>query len=397
LGLVTPAGLGIDANVSRVWSGQSTASASEQLADLPVKFSCRVDDVDITGYLGRRLSLRLDRVSQLAIIAAREAIADADLDPREWDSTRVGVVMGTSLGAWNSVERAHEIFRSEGPDMVSPVLMTMAPASMMAGHISIDCRALGPSQVICTGCASSNSAIGYARAMLAAGECDIAIVGGSEAAMTPTAMAGLFKAGALSTRNDDPASASRPFDVDRDGFVAGEGAAVLILERVTYAVARGARVRARIQGYGSSADGFHVSAPDPNGAGAERAVRAALANADLCPSDIQHVSAHGTSTPLNDRIESAMIRRVFPDGPAVCSTKGVIGHLMGAAGAVDAIYTVLAIERGSVPPTANLVSVDPDVEIDVVAKEARPLQVRAAVSTAFGFGGQNTAIVIVSA
>ncbi len=397
LGLVTPAGIGVDANVERVWSGESTAARSEELAGLPVDFSCRVPDFDAAALLGRRAALRMDRVSHLGVVAARQAVADAGLDPAGWDGARVAVVIGTSFGGSASFEREHDTFVRGGASVVSPQLMVMAPVNMTAGYIAMDCRALGPNQVVSTACASGTTALGYGRMLLESGACDVVLAGGAEAALTRTGIASLHKMGALSRRGDDPSAASRPFDADRDGFVAGEGAGVLVLERMADAKARRARIRARISGFGASADGHHPSAPHPEGAGAERAVRAALADACLGPGDVDHVNAHGTSTPMNDVTESRVIRRVFGEHPAVTSTKGVIGHLIGAAGAVEAAYTVLAVERGSVPPTANLGSVDPRVEADVVAKEPRRMAIGAAVSNSFGFGGQNAVVVVTAA
>ncbi|MEU7163414.1 beta-ketoacyl-[acyl-carrier-protein] synthase family protein [Streptomyces morookaense] len=397
LGLVTPAGTGVEANVACVWSGTSTAGRAPGFAGLPVDFACSVRDFDAGALLGRRTALRMDRVSQLGVVAARQAVADAGLDPTTWEGARVAVVMGTSFGGAASLEREHRTFLEDGADLVSPMLMVTAPVNMTAGFIAMDCKALGPNQVVSTACASGTTAVGLGRQLLESGMCDVVLAGGSEAALTGTGLASLHKMGALSRRTDDPATASRPFDADRDGFVAGEGAGVLVLERMEDAEARGARVRARISGFGASADGHHVSAPDPTGGGAERAVRAALADASLAPADVDHINAHGTSTPLNDVTESRMIRRVFGEAPAVTSTKGSIGHLIGAAGAVEAAYTVLAVERGEIPPTANLTSRDPDIAIDVVAGEARRADLRAAVSNSFGFGGQNAVIVVTAA
>lgn len=397
LGLVTPAGIGVEANLARVWNGRSTASRSPELTGLPVDFSCRADDFDPAAELGRRSMLRMDRVSQLGVTAARQAVADAGLDPGAWDGARVAVVIGTSFGGSASFEREHETYLSSGPTVVSPQLMVTAPVNMTAGHIAMDCQALGPNQVVSTACASGTTAIGLGRMLLEAGVCDVVLAGGSEAALTRTGMASLHKMGALSRRTEKPEAASRPFDADRDGFVAGEGAGVLVLERVADARARGARIRARISGFGASADGFHASAPHPTGDGAERAMRAALADACLDPAEVAHINAHGTSTPKNDVTEAAVIRRVIGDHPLVTSTKGVVGHLIGAAGAVEAAYTVLAVERGSVPPTANLETVDAQVELDVVAGRPHTATIGAALSNSFGFGGQNAVVAVTRA
>ncbi|WP_067502104.1 beta-ketoacyl synthase [Actinoplanes sp. TFC3] len=394
LGLVTPAGIGVAANWERISSGRSTASPDDNLTGLGVDFSCRVPGFDAGALLGRRNAWRLDRVAHLAIVAAREAVADAGLDPATWDGARVGVVVGSSFGGSATYEREQARLAEDGPDMISPLLMVMAPVNMTAGYLAIDQHALGPNLVVSTACAAGTSAIGTARHLLAAGMCDVVIAGGSESTITRTTMASLHRMGALSTRRDSPETASRPFDADRDGFVAGEGAGMLILERAADAQARQARVYAHVSGYGASADGHHPSSPHPEGDGAERAIRAALADAGVEPGDIGHVNAHGTATAMNDVTEARVIRRVLGDHPAVTSTKGVIGHLIGAAGAVEAAYTVLAVHHGSIPPTANLSSLDPEIELDVVAKDARPATLRAALSNSFGFGGQNAAVVV---
>ncbi|MFG3553435.1 beta-ketoacyl-[acyl-carrier-protein] synthase family protein [Micromonospora sp. NPDC047557] len=394
LGLVTPAGIGVEANWETICAGESVARIDESLAGNPVDFVCRVPDFDAAALLGGRKAARLDRVNQLALVAARQALVDAGFDPTDWDGTRVGVVIGNSFGGCATYEKEHAAFLEQGPQIVSPTLMVTAPVNMSAGYIAIECQATGPNFVVSTACASGATAIGLARQLLESRMCDIVIAGGTESFLTRTTLASLTNMGAMSRRRDDPAAASRPFDVDRDGFVAGEGAAILVLERAADARARGARIRANISGYGSSADGFHASRPDPQGGGAERALRAALADALVEPEEVAHVNAHGTSTPLNDVTESRLIRRVLGDRPAVTSTKGVIGHLIGAAGAAEAAYAVLAVQHGLVPPTANLTSQDPQIEVDVVAKAPRGLAVDVAVSNSFGFGGQNAVLVV---
>lgn len=394
LGLVTPAGIGVPENWELICSGRSTATRAPALAGLPVDFCCQVPDFDGTARLGRKLAWRLDRVSQLALVAGRQAVADAGLDPASWDGTRVGILLGSSFGGAATYEREHETCLTDGPAAVSPLLMVMAPVNMSAGYLAIDLGAGGPNMVVSTACAAGSTAIGLGRQLLQAGLCDVVLAGGTESTSTRTTMASLHRMGALSTRTDDPATASRPFDAERDGFVAGEGAGVLVLEREDDAAARGARARARIAGFGASADAHHASSPHPQGLGAERAVRAALADARLAPEEVDHVNAHGTSTPLNDVTESRMIRRVLGPRPAVTSAKGAIGHLIGAAGAVEAAYTVLAVEHQVVPPTAGLSAVDPDIEVDVVMKDARPMAVDVALSHSFGFGGQNAVLAV---
>ncbi|MGH8908089.1 MAG: beta-ketoacyl-[acyl-carrier-protein] synthase family protein [Egibacteraceae bacterium] len=394
LGLVTPAGIGVPENWERVCSGESTASTDPALRGIAVDFSCRVPGFDAATLLDRKAARRLDRFVQLAVVAAREAIADSGLDPDTWDGARVGVVLGCGMGGTHTWETQHRRLMEHGPGRVSAMLIPMLAPNMVAGQLAIEFGATGPNLVTATACASGATAIGVARDLLRSRACDVVLTGGTESAATPLSIAGFAQMGALSGRCDDPAAASRPFDVDRDGFVAAEAAGVLVLERVEDARARGARAHALLIGCGASADGYHATAPDPEGAGAERAIRAALADAGVGPSEIQHVNAHGTSTPLNDAAEAKVLRRVLGDGAAVTSTKGVTGHALGAAGAIEAAYTALAIEHGVIPPTANLDSQDPEITLDVVAKSPREQRLEVAMSDSFGFGGQNAVLVM---
>ncbi|NYI04903.1 beta-ketoacyl-[acyl-carrier-protein] synthase family protein [Allostreptomyces psammosilenae] len=397
LGAVSAAGIGTEENWRGVRSGRSAVATDPELAGLPVDISCRVPEYDVDGLIGWQEARRIDRTTQLAIVAAHEALADAGLDPKTWDGARVGVVMGTSNGGAGTMEREYVTFVKEGHEWVSPLVGVTAPMNMLAGYLAIHLGAFGPNLVTATACASGPTALGTARMLLRSGACDVVVAGGAEAPLTQMSMSALHQMGALSKRTDDPAAACRPFDAGRDGMVAAEGAGVLILERAEDARARGARRRARLAGYGASADGYHLSAPDPSGAGAERAIRMALADADLAPGDIDHVNAHGSSTPLNDLTEGRVIGRVYGDRVAVTSTKGVVGHALGAAGALESVYTVLALEHGEVPPTANLEQQDKEIEVDVVAGAARPVPIRAASTHSFGFGGQNAVIVFDSA
>ncbi|WP_211288983.1 beta-ketoacyl-[acyl-carrier-protein] synthase family protein [Actinophytocola xinjiangensis] len=396
LGLVTPAGIGLDANRDRVWSGESCATPDESLRGCPVEFSCRVPGFDADVLIGGFAARGLDRFTQLAVVAARQAVADAGLDPAHWDGPRVGVVLGNSLGGVASIEASHSALLDGGPRKVSPLLVPRYMANMVAAQVALDLGAKGPSQVTATACASGATAIGVARDLLRHDVCDVVIAGGAEAALTPLAISGLARMGALS-RAGDPAGASRPFDVDRDGFVPGEGAGVLVLERPADALARGARAHAMVDGYGAATDAHHPTAPAPGGEGLEQALRAALADAGLDGAAVDHVNAHGTSTPIGDVIEGRVLRRVLGDRALVTSTKGVTGHPLAAAGAVEAAYTALAIEHGSVPPTANLTRLEPGIDLDVVHGTARPAALRVAVSTSMGFGGHNAALVLTAA
>jgi 3-oxoacyl-[acyl-carrier-protein] synthase II len=397
LGLVSPAGIGVVENWTRICSGVSTAARDPALAGLPVDFSCRVPGFDADALLGRRLAWRLDRIAHFAIVAAREALADAGLADPNWDDTRVGVVLGSGIGGVGTWEEQHHKMLRDGPRQVSALLIPSLAVNMVAGYVAMDCGARGPNLVTSTACASGTTAIGMARELLRSGVCDVVLTGGAEACVIPSIVTGFSQMGALSKRTDDPAAASRPFDALRDGFVAAEAAGVLVLERPEHAAARGARVRAFISGYGATADAYHATAPDPEGVSVERAMRTALHDAGIAPEAVAHINAHGTSTPLNDVIEAKVIHRVFGDAPAVSSTKGVTGHALGAAGAIEAAYTVLAVANSTVPPTANLDGQDPDVPVDVVAKEPRALRIPAAMSNSFGFGGQNAVLVVTAA
>lgn len=394
LGLATPAGLGVEASWNGVLSGVSAAADDPNLTGVEVHISCKVPGFDAATLLGRKAARRLDRFTQLGLWAAREAIADSGLDPETWDAARVGVVIGCGMGGAQTWEDQHRRLVEQGPDKVSAMLIPMLVPNMVAGQIGMDFNAMGPNLVTATACSSGATAIGTARDLLRSGTADIVIAGGTEAGVTPLSIAGFAQMGALSTRQDDPSAASRPFDVARDGFVAAEAAGIVVLERAADASARGARSRAALAGYGASADAFHVTAPDPEGRGAELAIRTALRDADLAPQDIDHVNAHGTSTPLNDVSEARTIRRVLGDHVAVTSTKGVTGHSLGAAGAIEAGFAALTLENGLIPPTANLESLDPEIDVDVVAKAPREMTVNAVLSNSFAFGGQNAVLIL---
>ncbi|MFD7565404.1 beta-ketoacyl-[acyl-carrier-protein] synthase family protein [Streptomyces tendae] len=396
LGLVTAAGLGVDATWEGVLRGRSAGAKDERLAGLPVDIACAVPGLQPARHVDRRSVLIHDRFVQLAIVAAREAVADAGLDPLTWDGARVGVVVGCGLGGVTTWETQHRRLLERGPEAVSALLVPMLVPNMAAGHLAMDLRALGPNLVTATACASGGTALGTAARLLRDGTCDIVVAGGTEAGVSPLMVTGFAQMGALSRRVDDPAAASRPFDADRDGFVIGEGSGMLVLERAADAEARGATVRARLVGHGASADAHHVTAPDPEGAGALRAMEAALAQAGVTGRDIDHVNAHGTSTPLNDAVEAAVLGRLVGDRATVTSAKGVLGHTLGAAGAIEAALTVLSIERSTVPPTANLRRRDPAVDLDVVADAPREQKVELAMSNSFGFGGQNAVLVFAS-
>ncbi|HSK89896.1 MAG TPA: beta-ketoacyl-ACP synthase II [Euzebyales bacterium] len=398
IGLVTPAGIGVDRAWQGVLSGRSTGAKDPNLAGIPIDISCRVADFDGNELLGRKAARRLDRFVQLGLVAAREAVADSGLDPDTWDGARVGAVIGCGMGGAATWEAQHTTLMERGPERVSPMLIPMLIPNMVAGHIAIEFHANGPNLVTATACTSGATAIGVARDLLRTGACDVVITGGTEAGLTPLSIAAFGQMHALSGRVDDPAAASRPFDVDRDGFVAAEAAGVLVIERAEHAAARGARVRGRVLGYGASADAHHITAPDPEGVGVGLAIQSALRDAGIGPSEVDHINAHGTSTPLNDAAESRVIRRVFgDDAPPVTSTKGVTGHSLGAAGAIEAVFSLLAIQDGLLPPTANLTDQDPEIDLDIVSGEPRKADPEVVMSNSFGFGGQNGVLVLARA
>ncbi len=396
LGLVTPAGIGVEPTWRRVCAGAPTATLDPQLDGLPIAISCRVPGFDAAALLGGRAARKLDPCARFALVAGRQAVTDACLDPRTWNGARVAVVLGVGGYGAASIDEQSRILHTRSAGQVSPQLLTLSLPNMAAGQLAIDLGATGPCLTISTACASGTCALGIARDLLALGYCDIAVAGGADAMVSPLVMAGFAQMGALSHRAHDPAGACRPFDRDRDGLVAAEGAGVLVLERPEHARERGARVRGQILGFGMSADAHHLAAPSPDGAGLELAMLNALSDAGLAASDIGHVNAHGTSTRRNDLIEARVIERVLGSAPLVTSTKGVTGHMLGAAGAVEAALTLLALEQRLVPPTANLEQLDEAIKLDIPAA-ATPCDAQLAMSNSAGFGGQNASLVLAAA
>lgn len=397
LGLVTAAGIGTDVSWRSVCEGRSRATRNPVLDGLPIDISCTVPDLQPARDVGPRSALMHDRFIQLAIVAAREAVADSGLDPKTWDGARVGVVIGCGLGGIATFEKQHRRLLEKGPQAVSALLLPMLVPNMAAGHLAMDLGATGPNFVTASACASGATALGAAAQLLRDDLCDVVLTGGTEANVSRLMVTGFAQMGVLSRRVDDPTAASRPFDAARDGFVIGEGSGVLVLEREADARARRAPVRARFAGYGASADAHHITTPEPEGRSVRRAIQSALAQAGVGPEEVRHVNAHGTSTQVNDVIEARTLRAVFGDGVAVTSTKGVLGHTLGAAGAIEAALTVLAVQHSTIPPTANLDQLDADVDLDVVSGTAREEKVDVAMSNSFGFGGQNAVLVFTAA
>ncbi|MFI2078120.1 MULTISPECIES: beta-ketoacyl-[acyl-carrier-protein] synthase family protein [Streptomyces] len=393
LGLVTPCGTGTAATWRGLCSGVPTAVADERLSGALVDICCPVGEFGAVEALGHRVVLRTDRFTQMALVAAREALADAALSPAEWDPSRVGVVIGVSTGSTESWAPHFASLAAGRPEDVSPFLLPRTVPNMAAAEIAIRFGAQGPGFAVSTACAAGATAIGVARDLVRSGTCDVVVAGGSEAPAVPIVATCFAQMGALSRRADDPAGACRPFAAGRDGFVLGEGAGMLILERPEHATARGATLHARLTGYGASSDAHHITAPHPQGRGAEAAIRAALADAGLAPRDIGHVNAHGTGTVLNDLAEARALRRVFGTPPPVTAVKSIVGHALGGAGAIEAACTVLSLRHGLVPPTANHDEPDPDCDLDVVTAAPRPVRATSALSNAFGFGGQNAVLV----
>ncbi len=394
MGLITPAGIGVGKNWAQVLSGRSAASTDPTLKGLPVDMSCRV-----AGFQASDFNLptpwQWDRFAQFALIAAREALQDAGLEPGQWeDGSRVAVIIGSGAGGTATLEQQHQLMLSEGADDISSLTLPMGLLNMAAGQVAIALGARGPCFAPCSACASGATAIGLARDLLRNGVADVVIAGGTEAPITPLYVSAFARMRALSRRTTDAQTASRPFDATRDGFVIGEGAGVFVMESEAHARKRGARIRAKVLGYGASADAHHVTSPHPEGLGARLAMQAALRDAGVDAGAIQYINAHGTSTPGNDVVEATAIQALFGSQVAVSSTKGVTGHLLGAAGAIEAAYLALSVETGQAPPTANLNNPDPRIDVDLIAKVPRQMDLRMGLSNSFGFGGQNVSLVI---
>jgi 3-oxoacyl-[acyl-carrier-protein] synthase II len=351
---------------------------------------------DPLAYVDKKEARRLDPYLTYAIAASAMAMEDSGLDVGRVDATRFGVLIGSGIGGISTLLDSHQTLLAKGPDRVSPFFIPMLIINMASGLVSMRFGARGPNSSVVTACATGNHAIGDACRIIERGEADLMIAGGAEAIIVPLTIAGFCSMKAMSTRNDEPEKASRPFELHRDGFVCGEGAGIVVVESLEHALRRDARIYAEIIGYGMTGDAHHMTAPDPEGDGAYRAMQLALADAELAPTDIGYINAHGTSTPYNDKFETLAIKRLFGDHAgrlAVSSTKSMTGHLLGAAGGIEAIATVLAMHHGLLPPTINYETPDPDCDLDYVPNHARKQDVDAALSNAFGFGGTNATLV----
>ena len=401
LGCVTALGESVEELFKALCEGKSgiTAIESFDTSAYPVHFGGEVKQFNVTKYIDFREARRMDRFSQFAIAAAIQAIADSDLDFAKEDPCRMGAIVGTGIGGIKEIEEQHKIIVNKGPMRTSPFTVPRLMANAAAGNIAIRYGLRGPNFCVVSACASSNHAIGEAFCNILANRSDVVITGGAEAALTPIGLASFCAARSLSTRNDNPTAASRPFDKDRDGFVLSEGAGILVLEEYEHAKNRGATIYAEMLGYAATDDGFHVTAPLSDGAGAAKAMELALKDAQLSPEKIDYINAHGTGTELNDIAESTAIRTVFGQHAyklMVSSTKSSLGHLLGASGAVELIACVEAIKKSLVPPTINLEHVDErcDAKMDFVPLKAREKKVNIAMSNSFGFGGHNACVIV---
>lgn len=398
LGALTPIGLSPSAFWTAMMQGESGAEPITRFdaSDFKPQIACELQDFDPTDYMDRKQANRFDPYAQYALAAARQALEDATLDLSALPQTqkdRIGVVFGTGMGGVGLFEEQAKVLSERGPGRISPFLVPMMIPNMAAGLIAMEFGLRGPNHCVVSACATGNHAIGDAVAALKSGQADVMICGGSEAPITPLIIGGFAAMRALSTRNDEPEKASRPFDADRDGFVAAEGAGALVLETYEHAMDRGADVYAEVAGFGVSADAYHYAAPDPEGDGIVLAMERAMADASLAPEEIDYVNLHATSTPTGDPIESAAIKQALgahAHEVKLSSTKSMTGHLLGAAGTVEAIAAILVIRHGAVPPTINLDTPDPDCDLDYTPNQPIEVPIDVAANNAFGFGGHNT-------
>jgi 3-oxoacyl-[acyl-carrier-protein] synthase II len=400
LGTVNPLGLGVDETWKQARSGVSGIGPITlfDASEFPTRIAGEVRGLELDAYLARKDYRRMDRSAQFFWVATAQAMADAGLSYEEDDpaADRAGVVIGSGIGGISTTEAEMDVLRDRGPGRVSPLAITKVISNMGAGLVSIDFHLYGPNNCTVTACAASANAIGDAYEIIRRDDADVMVAGGTEAGICEFAVAGFASAKAVSTRNDDPEGASRPFDADRDGFVMAEGAATLILEEYEHAKERGATVYAEVLGYGMSSDGYHITLPRPGGAGAAKAMQRALDNAAMAAADIDYINAHGTSTVANDVTETMAIKTVFGDSAGtvpVSSTKSMTGHMLGGAGAMESMFCVLSIRDSVIAPTINYTTPDPECDLDYVPNEARETTVTRAMTNSFGFGGHNVALI----
>jgi 3-oxoacyl-[acyl-carrier-protein] synthase II len=399
MGTVNPLAADVPAYWKGLLAGKSGVSRIElfDTSAFKVHIGGEVKNFRPESVIDAKTVRRLDRFAQFALFAAAEAVKDCGLDFSKENPYRAGVLLGSGIGGLTEFEEGHSRYKDQGPSRVSPFVIPKMIANAASGNLSIEWGLMGPNSTISTACASANQAIGEALRAIRYGDADVMVTGGSEAAITHMGLGGFSQARALSTRNDDPAAASRPFEKDRDGFVLAEGAGILVVEELEHARRRGARIYAELLGVGNTADAHHITAPHPEGSGAAEAMRLALKDARLKPEDVQYVNAHGTSTPLGDEAETKALKAVFGAHArklAVSSTKSMVGHLLGASGGVEMIACILSIQHGVIHPTINYQTPDPACDLDYVPNTAREQRVRRAISNSFGFGGHNCCVVV---
>ena len=398
LGIVSPVGNTVAEAWQNILAGRSGIDKITRfdVSTFPVQIAGEVKNFDITEYLSPKDARRMDTFIHYGMAAGIQAIKDAGLEPRPGDAERIGVSIGSGIGGLPLIEETRDEFVASGVRKISPFFVPGSIINMISGNLSIMYGFKGPNVALVSACSTGTHSIGDAGRLIEYGDADVMIAGGAEATVSPLGLGGFCAARALSTRNDDPATASRPWDKDRDGFVLGEGAGVVVLEEYEHAKARGARIYAELAGYGMSADANHMTAPCEDGEGAARCMVNAMRNAGLKPEDIQYVNAHGTSTPLGDKAETLAVKRAFGDHAAklvVNSTKSMTGHLLGAAGGIEAVFTTLALYHQISPPTINIFNQDEQCDLDYCANQARPMKIDAAMSNSFGFGGTNGTVV----
>ncbi len=397
LGLVTACGNTVDATWSALMEGKSGADYIQKFdtEKFDVKFACEVKGFNAEDYLERKEARRMGAFTHFAIAASDEAVKDSGLVIDDSNSEMIGTYISSGIGDFWAIEREHEKLLNSGPGRVSPFFIVSAIVNLASGNVSIRHGAKGPNSATATACSAGAHAIGDSFRLIERGDADAMICGGAESAITPMSVAGFDSMRALSRRNDEPTRASRPFDAERDGFVIGEGAGIVILEELEFAKARGAKIYAEIVGYGMSGDAFHVTMPDETGSGAIRVMQRAIKDAGISPEQIGYINAHGTSTPYNDKFETLAIKKVFGEHAyklAVSSTKSMTGHALGAAGGIEAVISILAMEHGILPPTINYEHPDPDCDLDYVPNKIREAHVDYVLSNSFGFGGTNACL-----
>ena len=397
VGLVTPLGTGVEKAWQNICSGVSGIDLITRFdtSDYAVKIAAEVKDFNPDDFFDKKASKHLDLFVQYGLAAALMAVKDSGFVITDENSGRVGVITGCGMGGLPTIEKYHQVCIEKGPRKVTPFFIPMVIPNMPSGQISMAINAKGPNLCLTTACAAGTHAVGEAYRHIKYGASDMIVSGGAEGVICGLGVAGFSAMKALSTRNDDPKAASRPFDKDRDGFVMSEGAGMLVLEEYEHAIARGARIYAELIGYGLSSDAYHIAAPPEDGEGGVRAMRMALADSGMAPEDVDYINAHGTSTPLNDKCETLAIKTVFKDHArnlAISSTKSMTGHMLGAAGGIEAVFTALSIYNQIAPPTINLAEPSPECDLDYVPNMARRMNIRAALSNSFGFGGTNAVI-----